>query len=495
MKRLIFSIATASVCLFSYAQNDIDALRYSQSDIGSTARSMASGGAFGSLGADISSAGINPAGIALYRSNSFIMGLGMQNAKVTGDYLGNSIRDNEFNLNVPNLGFVINNKKYDGRKPATSGWLNTNFSMTMNRTANYHQIINYGGDNTESSMLDYFAQRADGLSVSELGASDEELNYGYYDLETMMWEAYLIDSVANRQYAAALNPLERNTSQRNVISSRGSKNEIGLTLASNYENKFYIGGGVQLTTVRYRETNRFTEIDNGLTLNNWTSWELQQHLTTTGVGVSGNLGIIVRPKSRIRLGAALKTPTIYSLNDEYYDELYTTYDDGGDLDLRSADGTYSYKVVSPLQTTLSASYLFGKKGFISADAEFVDYSSMRLRPVNGAFEVANDVIRSKYKDVVNLRVGGEFVHDMFRFRAGAAHYGSPLYTATSNNLQRLYLTGGIGIQEKDWSLDLALVQRREATIRQPYTVDGVGVDYAENKLVRNSMVLTLSTRF
>ncbi len=495
MKKLIFSIFVSSLCLTTLAQSDIDALRYSSTDIGLTARSLGSGGAFGALGADLSSVGINPAGLGLYRSNGFVLGVGMLNSKNSSSYMGNSVNDNEFNLNVPNVGMVFHNQKYNGREPAKEGWLNTNFSLSMNRTNNFNRIVNYSGNNSTSSMLDYFAQRADGLSVSDLGASEDELNYGYNDIETMAWEAYLIDSVGNRQYAAAISPFDREVAQRNIISSKGSMNDINFSIASNYENKFYLGGGVDITTVRYKELNRFTENDLSGNMNNWSVWRLERNLTTTGFGISGNLGLIVRPNDHLRIGASFKTPTIFSLNDEYNDALSATYDDGGSLDLKSSNGTYDYKVVSPLKTTLSAAYLFGKSGFISADAEFIDYSTMRLRPVIDAFEVANDAIRNKYRSTANIRVGGEYRYDMFRFRAGFAQYGSPLANSTESNLKRTYLTGGIGIKEKDWALDLALVQKRGTDINQPYGLNGVQVDYATNKFKNNSLVLTLSTRF
>jgi hypothetical protein len=495
MKKLTLSILLTSVCLILNAQSDIDALRYSSTDIGLTARGLGSGGAFGALGADLSSAGINPAGLALYRSNSFILGVGMLNSKSTASYLNNSVKDNEFNLNIPNLGVVFHNKKYNGRKPATNGWLNTNFAISFNRTNNFNKIVNYSGENNSSSMLDYFAERSDGLSVSELGASDEELSYGYNDIETMAWEAYLIDSVGIRQYGAAIQSFDRSLSQRNIISSKGSMNDINLTISANYENKFYLGGGIDITTVKYKETNQFTETDLSSNMNNWSVWKLERNLTTTGVGVSGSLGLIVRPDNHLRFGASLRTPTIFSLNDEYSDNLSAAYDDGGSLELKSSNGSYDYKVISPLKTTLSAAYIFGKSGFISADVEFVDYSTMRLRPVIDAFEVANDLIRTKYKNTANIRVGGEYRHEMFRFRAGAAQYGSPLANSVDGNLKRTYITGGIGIKENDWALDLALVQKRGTEIYQPYSLNAVQVDYATNKLKNNFFVLTLSTSF
>ncbi len=495
MKKLIFSLLMLQVCLFAFAQGDIDALRYSQTELGGTARSLGVAGAYGALGADLSSAIINPAGLAVYRSNSFTFGGSMINSKSKIEYQGNSKKDFDFNLALPSLGFVFYNGKYENRKPATTGWVNTNFAISVNRTNNFNGIRNYNGANNDNSMLDYFAERANGLSVNEISATSEELEAGYYDLETMAWDAYLIDSVGNRTFGAAIDPLNRDLTQKNVITSKGGTHDIGLHLSSNYENKFYIGGGINVTTVRYKEENRFIETDESSNFNNWSVWSLEQNLLTKGVGISANIGILVRPSTNVRLGAALKTPTIYDLRDEYYNEMVVDYDDGTYGEFQSVEGYYEYKIMTPMKTTLSGAYLFGKNGFISSDIEIIDYSTMRLRPTNSAFEVANDAISSKYGKAVNIRLGGEYVRNMVRFRAGGARYGSPLATAKDDNLTQNYITGGIGLKDNNWSLDMSVIQQLGKETIQPYTLDAGIVPTATNKASRNSLVITLTTKF
>lgn len=495
MKKLILSLLMVGIYQLLWAQGDIDALRYSRNEIGTSARSLSAGGAFGALGADISSTQINPAGLAVYRTNSFTISGAMVNSKSNTSYLDNSKRDFDFGLGVPSIGLVFYNGRYENRKPATKGWVNTNFGIAINRTNSFNGVVNYSGKNSNNSMLDYFAERANGLTTQELGATEDELNYGYYDLATMAWEAYLIDSVGDRTYAASIDNLDRDLNQRNVITTSGSTYDISLNLSSNYENKFYVGGGLTMTTVRYKEENRFTEIDESTNFDNWNVWSLEQKLLTKGIGVSGNLGIIVRANDNVRVGASIKTPTIYSLKDEYYDEINVDFDNGTYGTYQSADGFYEYKVLSPLKTTLSAAYLFGKLGFLSTDIEFVDYSTMRLRPTISAFEVANDLIGQKYGNAVNLRVGGEYVMGALRFRGGFARYGTPLSNAQGDNMVQSYATGGLGLQDKRWSLDMALVHKMSNQTIQPYTLDAGIVPTATNKARRNSLTVTLSTKF
>jgi hypothetical protein len=495
MKKSIFTLLMAGLCSISYGQSDIDALRYSQNSIGSTARSKAVGGAFGALGGDLSSVQINPAGLAIYRSNAFIISGAMTNTKSKATYLDNTKRDYDFGLGLPSIGLVFNNTKYVKRKPATKGWVSTNFVMSVNQTNSFNGIVNYNGDNADNSMLDYFAERANGLTVGDLAATEDEITYGYGDLETMAWEGYLIDSVGHRTYAAAIDNSQRNINQRNIISTRGATHDISLSLASNYEHKFYIGGGITLSTVRYREENRFTETDLSADYSNWAGWTLERNLLTKGVGISGNLGVIAKPNKNVRVGASIKTPTIYYLTDEYSDDLTVNFDDGAYGEYESAEGYFDYKVLSPLKTTLSAAYLFGKQGFLSTDVEFVDYAMMRLRPTISAFESVNDLIGEKYGNAVNLRVGGEYVINSIRLRGGYARFNSPLSNGTDNNLTRTYITGGIGIKENNWALDLAVTQRLSSEVIQPYTLDASAVPYATNKGKRNALELTLTTKF
>lgn len=67
---IIFLIVLAPTLVMS--QGIIDAYRLSSNQISGTARAAGMGNAFGALGGDFTSLSINPAGIAVYRSNEFV---------------------------------------------------------------------------------------------------------------------------------------------------------------------------------------------------------------------------------------------------------------------------------------------------------------------------------------------------------------------------------------------------------------------------------------
>ena len=78
MIKKLFALVTIFVSSVAFAQNDIDAMRYSQTSSYGDARFMSMGGAFGSLGANVSCMNFNPAGIAMYRKGELVVTPGIQ---------------------------------------------------------------------------------------------------------------------------------------------------------------------------------------------------------------------------------------------------------------------------------------------------------------------------------------------------------------------------------------------------------------------------------
>src|SRR3954464_6236991 len=89
MKRLNLILLAAAGSLSVTAQNDVDAIRYARTGVGGSSRFMAMGGAFGALGADVSVASTNPAGLGFFRSGEITYTGGLKfygaNATVYGN--------------------------------------------------------------------------------------------------------------------------------------------------------------------------------------------------------------------------------------------------------------------------------------------------------------------------------------------------------------------------------------------------------------------------
>ena len=106
MKKYKIAIFVGLISIFAQAQDINDALRFSQDFQSGTARFRAMGGAFGALGGDLSSIGINPAGSSVFANSQVGITLGSYNAKNTSTYYGNSNSENDSNFDISQAGAV-----------------------------------------------------------------------------------------------------------------------------------------------------------------------------------------------------------------------------------------------------------------------------------------------------------------------------------------------------------------------------------------------------
>ena len=81
-----------------FAQGEIDALRFSQSSIYGTGRSLGLGGAASAMGADLSAASLNPAGLGLYRQGEMVFTPSLRLINTNADFLGESSQASRSNL-------------------------------------------------------------------------------------------------------------------------------------------------------------------------------------------------------------------------------------------------------------------------------------------------------------------------------------------------------------------------------------------------------------
>jgi hypothetical protein len=494
MKKLVVTILLGFVGFTLHAQNDIDALRYSLlSPTGSTAKSLSIGGAIGTVGADPSAALVNPAGLAQYRNSVFNASVGSFSVKNSSAYFGNNTNaPTVFRPNLPSINLVSTDIRLRKGFPAKKGWVNTNFLIGWNKVADFNRTISYKGTNEQSSYTDFVADYVGGLNASDLDANQEQLDRGFYYFENMFWYSYLIDSASNGSYFGNYDNIAPNQYQEGQIISRGGMNELNLALAGNYEHKVYFGAALNATNVRYEETNRFTEFDNSGTAFNYNSFYFTRNLETSGWGVNGRIGLIFRPSNSIRIGGTIHTPTLLRLTDEYFDELFVLQDDGTSDDLRTIDKEYDYNITTPMRYSAQATYLFGKQGFISAELESIDFSTMGVDADNDAFIAVNEQIVNKYKNAVNLKLGGEYVLDALRLRAGFMRLGNPLQ---NGEIKNTILTGGIGINDKGWSIDLGFAKHLRNDTYVPYNAPGIPTPAVVNSFNGTQLILSINNKF
>lgn len=454
-----------------------DALIFSQtsSTYGSTARMQGFGGTQTSLGADMSSAGSNPAGLGFFNRSvfSFTPSINLHTADAT--YLGSTISTYKNNFNFANMGVVFNTNKGDFTSEKFKGG---SFAISLNRTNDFNDEITYQGRNGNNSIIDSFLAEAGSTSTNNLSG---------YALSA--YENYLINPVYDDEenvigYDSFVLGFPQ---QSETITRSGSQYDLNFSWGGNYNDMVYFGAGLGFVTLNYSTRKIYTEEqflyedDEGNTqVDDWISYtKIRDDLAINGSGVKGSLGLIVRPINILTLGVSYNTPTYYSLDEESEFRHDTQWndvelDDGTILNDRNFTSDLfisQYNLKSPGKLSAGASVFLNKLGFISADVELVDYRRSQLKTSDFNVTADNQTIDGLYGRTINYRAGAEFRLDKLRLRAGYAYFGDP-YKGTENfDRSGQNITGGVGFRSQDFFIDLAVVNRRQKEVFAPYYVE------------------------
>jgi len=501
MRKLILIVIVASSMSFVLkAQTDVDALRYSQLTFGGTARGMGVCGAFGALGADMTSLSSNPAGLGVYRSSEFVLTPAIYNIKTTTNYIGNSGVDYKYNFNFSNFGLVVSKLHTDSKgNIKQSGFVTTNFAFASNRLASFHGQFFIEGFNEKNSLLDRYVQDANAAVVGPsgiTGALPFTAGMGY--------QAYLInpDPADTFKYTSVV-PNGR-VLQRQSIETRGALDEFLLSFGANYDNKIYMGASIGIPSIRYRQKSNYSETDTEDTIAVFESFSLEEHLETNGLGINLKLGLIYRINDFIRIGGAIHTPTYMSLTDNFYSSISSDLDTLQVTNYLSPDGSYNYSLTTPWRLIGSLGFILKKLGFFSVEYEFVNYGQAFYRFKTGstadklAAQQINTDIQVKYGPAHNIRMGAEAKYKIFRFRAGFAFYTTPFdrgYAAPASDNHRRTVSAGFGIRQDEYFIDFAYARTTVNEYYAPYTLDNESTQGTVNKIAQNNFLLTLGARF
>lgn len=483
MKKIaLFSILfSAASSLTLFGQNIDDAVRYSQTTPGGSARSQAMGSAFGAVGADFGSLGINPAGIALYRSGEFVITPSFNNSITDSRFFGETNSDNETNFNLNNLGFI---SSFTSKNE--TGWVGFNFGIGFNRTNTFNSSKFIHGINNTSSLADAFLQHANRGDFND-----------YY--EALAFDTYVIDwDSAQNKYITDV-PVA--VTQQKLIQTEGRMNEWHFTFGANYNHKLYIGASFDIQSVYYKYHSIHSEFNDQNLDSYFDSFRFDEKVTTDGTGYTFKMGAIYRPVTFMRVGAALHLPTYYKFTDEYINEMnsvsYIPWEDKSKFSAKPRNvGIFDYNLTTPLKAIGSVAFQFGKVGMISADYEYVDYSKAKFKDDSHGFMDENAVIVDALRATGNIRVGGEVKLGPAALRAGYGFYGSPY--KDSDAFKKNTLSAGIGFKGKSAYIDFGYVYTKYSADYSLYKLDGdlsEFTPYAGLDMSNHSMLVSVGFRF
>ena len=511
---------------FLTAQNEIDALRHSQRSLVGTARTLGMGGAFSAAGADLSAASINPAGLGVYRSSTFVISPGFNTVNNRASLLEKTQNQGQTFMTLPSVGVAFTNLNYydngEDRYEQQAGLKSYTFAFGYNQLENYRRNgLAVGGFNPYSSISQMFAEQAQGIPFG---------NLPFDSYPEIAFSTFVIDTVAGTSDTYFPAYSEGQIEQTFQLEESGRRNEWYAAIGGNFGDKLYLGASVNLQSVRYENTFNFNESDvdglyevydpnqDNFPLPGDPGFDLEipsialqftDQYTTRGSGLGGQVGLIYRPVDALRVGLSAQTPTYLTLTDQFSSTLSHDFFDGVENTNSSIEtelAEYTYSLFTPYRLTGGLMVLVNKAGFITVDAEYVDYSSAELssgvssinNPDFYDFNAENQRIDELYRGVVNFRMGGEARLGIFRLRAGYAYYPSPFegqgeeYLTLVPNMDdyreltgsdpadavvpqsldgsRTFLTVGAGIRQPNFFLDVSLVNQQQADKFSPYTL-------------------------
>ena len=449
---------------------------------------QALGGASSALGADLSALTGNPAGLGFYTRSEVNISLAHTGIQTKSSYLAKTDEASESQIQMPTLGMVISSNNLGG------GEWHGSFGFGYSRQAIFIQPIQISGTNNRSSLLDNFIEKANDKGATGATLDDEYDSYSgtASSAEALAYQTYLINpnSITGGAPFERFQPLLP-TNQYGTASNSGALTSWDFAYGATYRDQFYLGAALHFSKIS--SSSSTTWEDEFVGAKNVAGFQYAETLLTNGSGIALSLGGIYKVNPSLRLSLAFRSPT-------YYDQMNETYDarlfpnvigipaigsTGNPITItkvnpmRLTTNEFTYQFLSPMKVSGGFALFFSKKGFLTADLEYVGYGGMKVYSAelgggaNQAFQTKyNGQIARNFDGALNIKVGSEIrISPSLSVRGGAALFGGG-YAATYDTIDRnaLQFSGGIGYRKSNFYLDLTAIQRTQKDAYTPYTL-------------------------
>ena len=454
MKRLTLIIAIIFLTINGIiAQNVDDALRYSQIFYNGTARFMSMGSAFTALGGDLSVLSQNPGGIGVFRSSEISISPQLFHIGTTSNFHGIS-KDFLYNFNLGQIGIVSNLISRTGE----TGLISLNVGYSFNKTNNLNSSIRIEGISNSNSLADSWADQSFGTYYSDLSGA-----------AGIAYDAWIIDTITGSgatEYGTVFsnygdNPIsEYGQTIRRLISNTGYTGEHAFSIGGNYSNKIFFGATIGINSLRYTGHYEHLEIADYNLDSGFEDFTYTEHYENKGTGFSLKLGAIFKPVESLRLGVAFHSPTFYRIDEYYKDNVSSHFTGNESYQIESGVSRYNYALTTPFRVLGGVAVQIKKIALLSADYEFIDYSSVRFSETGDNYDYSekNAEIKNTLKPTSNIRLGGELRLNKMYLRGGYGYYGKVFQTGELNdNMDHSSISFGLGFREQNLNIDFGYV--------------------------------------
>jgi hypothetical protein len=508
MKKLIFTATALCFSLGAFAQDFVsNALLFSRTQPVGSARVQAMGGPKSALGGDYSSSLINPAGLGMYNRNEVTLTPSLNFISSASGYFGTSSpKESRSSFNIPGFSLVLNSPS--GRE---RGYLGGSFGITMTRTSDFNQDFRYKARNDQNSLLDYFIDDAGDIDPDELLYDDVNGPGSYfYSLTALAYNNFLMEEIYddNDNVIGYGTVLDFSSVQQEEISERkGAQTQWNISYGANFDDKFFAGLSVGISSIRYKHSQVFRENNFGYNAdapNALIDYTVTEDYDISGSGVNLSLGAIYRPFDFLQVGASFVTPTYYGITDKYQARIESNWDNfeySPDIVLNNVyqefpeEQLYEYNITTPSRLNVGVAFI-QKFGLITANVEHTNYRKARYSSeVAGEFQGDNDEIKRAYSDIWNINLGLEIRHDFMRYRVGGSLMPDP-YSDPDVDRSIKTITGGLGARMDRFFVDFAVAHSATESSRVPYfTFVGNADPKASMQLKNTRFMMTVGFTF
>ncbi|MDF2455270.1 MAG: hypothetical protein K0R51_1263 [Cytophagaceae bacterium] len=467
-----------------------------------TARMQGLAGAGVSLGGDIGQIASNPATLGFFRKSEVSLSMGIGSTGNRSEFLGNSTNANRTWFGIPNFGAVINFSKDDLVPGIFRGG---SLGISFTKVNDYQQRFLMSGTNSRNSFTDYLVENANaGLANGRTfdDVFNEDPSYPN-SLDALAFNSHLIDYDSfNGEYTASIGvygnaanapyynrapyynfALGDQAQQKESVLQKAGQYSWDISYGANINDRIYLGIGGSILISNYQQERVFEEkhLPFGYQMKDFTFRETDVH---KGTGYVAKAGIIVKATDWLRLGGSIHSPTYNYMRETYswgivgnfdnvlIDSFYNTSVSRSDL--QTTTNSFNYRFVKPMRASAGITLLAGKRGFITADVEYVPYKTASLQYPGDRFlfMADNATIKNIYNNVFNYKLGAEVkVTNQHTLRGGFAYNADPYNRVDDLKRDQYNFTLGAGYRIEGFYVDLAVVQGFTNQRYKPYTLN------------------------
>ena len=420
--------------LGTHAQSMDDLLRYTRTELKGTARYVSMSGAFNALGGDFSAIKDNPAAAAVFLNSEIGLTLKTVENKLDAKYFGSSNSVDSRSSDIDQFGLVLVLSDTEA-----SDFVKLTFAYNYQDENTFNSKFNARGTNLNRGLDDYFLAFANGIPYRDIKTYDDEdlsqsykylgENNGFGSQQAFLgYQSYVINPVTtddnNTQYVSNSNPDKRPVNHDFFVTHSGKNSKHTFSFGAQYQENLYLGFNLNSHQARFRRIDNLVENNYGGT-STFDYTEFENDLLTIGEGFSFQFGAIYKADN-LRVGLSYHSPVWYQMTDELVQFIITNKSNGKDTIDPGITNIYQYNMSTPSRYSGGLAYVFGSKGLISVQYDFVNYQNASFDIGNGDdnFINQNKIINSTLKSAGTLKIGGEYRLGRLSFRGGYFNQGS-----------------------------------------------------------------------